>query len=151
MKKIIIVFAFLAFSCDEGTEYRVDTRLAQYVENFFNEADSRGFHLRRDNLIMVSVPGLRHSLPDYGEVLALCGTDPKTGQITIQIDEEHLLSGDSLCIESTVFHEMGHGFLGRRDVSIGYTIMNGRQYGCFNRRVSERDSLINELFANQGK
>jgi len=155
MKKTKIIFAIAAivlFGCEESTEYRVDHRVSPYVENFFSEGEKRGYVFKRDNLIIVvqkgvgdvnKYDGLRHQ--------AYCHKDPETGQVTIRIDEDYVES-ESVTIECTIFHELGHGLLNRTH-GVGVlvpSIMKGHYWTNYFYR-DMKDELINELFENKGK
>ncbi len=148
---IIFVIATILFGCKESTEYRVDPRVNQYVENFFMEGEKRGHFFSRNNLIIEVIPGvgevnkwdgLRHQ--------AYCRVDPETGQILIKIDEQYVDSKNP-SVECTVFHELGHGILKRSHKGNGTapSIMKG-QYWTSGYPLFIRDELIDELFANKG-
>ncbi len=155
MKKTTIIFAIAAIilcGCEKSTEYRVDSRVNQHVENFFSEGEKRGYFFKRDNLVIIVQKGVG-DVNKYDGVRhqAYCKTDPETGQVTIRIDEDYVQS-ESPSVECTVFHELGHGLL-RRTHGVGIlvpSIMKGHYWvNDFYRDMKER--LIDELFENKGK
>lgn len=155
MKKTTIIFAIAAivlFGCEESTEYRIDSRVNQYVENFFSEGEKRGHVFKRDNLIIIVQKGVGDVNKNDGlRHQAYCKTDPETGQVTIRIDEDYVES-EHPSIECTVFHELGHGLL-KRSHGIGVitpSLMKGNYWtDVFYRDMKEE--LIDELFENKGK
>lgn len=144
---IIFVIATILFGCEESTEYRVDPRVNQYVENFFIEGEKRGHFFSRNNLIIEVIPGVG-KVNEYDGLrhMAYCHVDPKTGQIKIRIDEQYV-NNNGTRVECTVFHELGHGLL-KRSHSGFPSIMTGQYWTS--QQVHTKDELIDELFANKG-
>ena len=110
----IFVVGISFFSCKDRNEYRVGSEFEPYVIRFENEAKLRGdtFHLRSRGLIVEfgdledKVAGLCH----YGR------------PIRIEIDRNYWeevgkFGGADLVREELLFHEMGHGLLGRKHLN----------------------------------
>lgn len=148
MRLIFVLTFFLLTSC--SVEFIVDSRLSTYVNSFYYEANKRDKSLQRDNLVI----GIKNGIEkEYGAIaITKTPTAFSDKQIYVWIDEDWFLSqNDTLCIETTVYHELGHALLDRDHSNQNISLMNvANTYGCYRFfRVGDpldRDSLLDELF-----
>ncbi len=142
----ILLSALLLSSCSlfTDTEYRIHAEIQPFVDEFYQEAHKRGKNPQSSNLIFIIQKDL---LKDTGGLGATktekggWGADP---QIRCYIDEDYFYSADSLCVKSTVFHELGHALL-KRTHNNTWSIMNSG-VKCFGRKEENEKLLIDELF-----
>lgn len=146
-------------SCNQfnSTEYQVAPELKNFVDNFFYEAQIRGVNLPKNNLII----RLKSGLKSDGKIVNGLTTwqtglngDP---QVYTWINEEYFNDNNNsyslFCLESTVFHELGHGVLKIIPHDNGFSIMNPA-IRCFLQRhtpsdsSSSREILLNTLFGH---
>ncbi|MBP1676960.1 MAG: hypothetical protein H6Q20_1519 [Bacteroidetes bacterium] len=157
-KKIIyILLPFVlvnSFSCKDGDEYRVDDEFALYVARFEEEALKRGMNLN------LKSSGLIMEFADLDDDKAgLCHYE---NPIRIEIDREYWKNtsgraSTDFMREDLIFHELGHGILGRKHINTtlangdwksmmcGGTKVDNRPWNI-NYRGFRREYYINELF-----
>lgn len=132
---IIIFVSVSFFSCQDWNEYRVKSDFEPYVVRFEMEAKQRGedFHLRERGLIIEfgdldnGVAGLCH----YGK------------PIRIEIDRAYWnemgkYGGADLIREELIFHEMGHGILGRKHLNTTLSNDEWKSIMCGGNKVEDR-------------
>lgn len=155
MKKIIFLIILVSFSCKEYSPvYNVDPELKPFVDSFFHEGEIRGVFLPNDNLIMIfSSDSLINGMPYNGYTKYETGynADP---QIRSYINFAYFKANNNpysrLCLESTIFHELGHGILKRQHTNTS-SIMN-TSIRCYLQKhavtdsSSQREQLLDELF-----
>jgi hypothetical protein len=128
-----------------GTDYLIDSRLQPYLNTFYSEAEKQGRTFDRDNLVL----RIRKDLP-YERGGQCIEKDRITGpdQIIIEIDQEFFDTSSPTLIESVVFHELGHGLLGRSHVTrVSFMHPAGLYFGQISPQgLPIRQDLINELF-----
>lgn len=137
---IILATLLTFFSCKDRDEYRVNSDFEPYVIRFEQEAKLRGdtLNLRKRGLIVEfgnlkdNVAGLCH----YGN------------PIRIEIDREYWermgkYAGAEQVREELIFHEMGHGILGRKHLNS--TLSNGewKSIMCGGDKIDERSWNVN--------
>lgn len=145
---IVMLAAVLLFSCSEedATRYSIDAELAPYVDSFYAEAAKYGKSFPKENLIVILKKGIPVTARTIRQVNSRDGN-----QVTIEMNEEYFRAnqtgGISPCIESVMFHEMGHAKL-RREHTNTYSIMNTiTGESCYmNEHPNAREVLIEELF-----
>jgi len=99
------------FSCKDRDEYSINSAFTTYIQKFENEALTRGkaFNLKKSGLIV--------EFADLDENTAgLCHYE---NPIRIEIDKTYWndisgTAGADLMKENLIFHELGHGLLGRK-------------------------------------
>ncbi len=144
-----LILLFLS-SCNDKYDYYVQPELQYYINSFYAEAAKRGISVERENLILRIENGLRYidsAITKDRPYAALSGTSRK-GQVTIRIDKQYFETADTLCIERTVFHELGHTYFCLRHQFIGKSVMNISKYYCYDYNLELRDSMITELFTH---
>lgn len=152
------LFVFILFGCTltDVVHFDIDPSLKVYVNNFYNQAEKRGFIFQKDNLA-VELGNLQNGKDGaYGMTYG-------PGDI-IKIDREfandqithfNLPNGikDSThfyFLEYVVFHELGHAVLARKhlDVEGNMTIMTSDNWylGNYQSIMTDRKKMIDELF-----
>lgn len=151
---IVLLFTFVQFSCKDYDEYHVDNEFAKYVQRFVVEGEKRGrsFNFEESGLII--------EFADLEENTAgLCHYE---NPIRIEIDSIYWRNigksaGVELLKEDIIFHEMGHGILGRRhlntvlengdwkSIMCGGDKVDGRSWNI-NYHGQRRDYYLDELF-----
>ena len=122
---ITILLLALFFSCRQELplRYEIPQMASQQVDDFFNEAETRGFQFEKENLVVILSDSAIVQSGNY-----LCGNSfgPLTGDI------QHMVSIDTQCLawrynalsrEILIFHELGHIFLERNHLEV--TLPNG--------------------------
>jgi len=106
----ILILILLVSACSDIHEYRVEEEFTKYVQRFEMEAAKRGkdFDLQNTGLIVEFA-----DLKD--EQAGLCHYEKP---IRIEIDRAYwkaisATAGADLMKENLLFHELGHGMLGR--------------------------------------
>jgi len=152
----IYLFLFLVLfnSCTDSHKYSIDPAFSDYLQRFENEAASRGRQLdpKSSGLII-----------EFG---ALANNDAGLTHyetpIRIQIDKTYwdditLSANADLMKENLIFHELGHGLLGRdhlnttlengdwKSIMCGGTTVNNRPWNV-NYRGVRRNYYVDELF-----
>lgn len=146
---ILVMIIFSIDSCkDDVFQYRIQPELQSYMNSFYREANKRGIQVPKANLILEVVDGLRNQPQTPIGVTQVLNN----GQVTIKIDKQHFDNADTLCIEKTVFHELGHGYFCRKNHIRGISYMDVINadlacYGVTKYRPALRDSMLNELFS----
>jgi hypothetical protein len=156
----------LIFACQKQSVvpaiYKVDKDLEVYVKSFIDEAKKRGIEIKAENLIM-----------EFGVASSeICGQFTQAasnGQRTIVIRNESSCwkNAPNENREALVFHELGHGLLGRLhrdDLLLNgavASIMNSQSSGAYEpcgydisgdnngsncNKTSRRSYYIDELF-----
>jgi hypothetical protein len=133
--------AFVFFtSCKDPDEYRVDASFAEYLQRFENEGAIRGksFDLKNRGLI-IEFATLKNNL---------AGLTHYENPIRIEIDKSYWNSisgsaGGDMMKEDLIFHELGHGLLGRKHLNT--TLGNGdwKSIMCGGDKVNNRPWNIN--------
>jgi hypothetical protein len=99
---------------NEPTVYNVDASLAKYVDKFFQEANTRGITISKENLIVK--PAINTS--DFTDICGKCTQNSKFPELqrTVEINMasspcwKNISENDK---EALVFHELGHCLLNR--------------------------------------
>jgi hypothetical protein len=135
-----LISVFGLFSCNDPDEYTVDSEFAVYLERFQTEAakNNKTFDLQATGLIIEfaklknNIAGLTHY------------EDP----IRIEIDKNYWAeisntAGADLMKENLIFHELGHGLLGREHLNT--TLENGewKSIMCGGDKINDRSWNIN--------
>ena len=136
----ILILILLVSACNDIHEYRVEEEFTEYVQRFELEAAKRGkdFDLQNTGLIVEFA-----DLKD--EQAGLCHYEKP---IRIEIDKAYwksisATSGADLMKEDLLFHELGHGILGRGHLNS--TLENGdwKSMMCGGEKVNDRPWNIN--------
>ncbi len=150
----ILLITLIVTSCGDPNEYRVEPVFAEYVQRFELEAAKRGkdYKLQTEGLIIEFA-----KLKD--EQAGLCHYE---NPIRIEVDSVYwkkisAVAGSDMMKEDLIFHEMGHGILGRKHLNTtlengdwksmmcGGTKVDNRPWNINYRRM-RRDYYVNELF-----
>ncbi len=151
---LILFITFIVSSCGDPNEYRVEPEFTQYVQRFESEAAKRGknFKLQTEGLI-IEFAKLKN------DQAGLCHYEHP---IRIEVDSLYwkkisAVAGADMMKEDLIFHEMGHGILGRKHLNT--TLENGdwKSMMCggdkvdnrpwnINYRRMRRDYYVDELF-----
>lgn len=152
---VLLCSGILFFSsCKNSKEYNVDSAFADYLQRFENEGASRGhmFNPQATGLII-----------EFGNLSNNdAGLTHYETPIRIQIDKTYWdalagTAGEDLMKEDLIFHELGHGLLGRdhinttlangdwKSIMCGGTMVNNRAWNI-NYRGIRRKYYIDELF-----
>jgi len=131
---------FTLESCKDPNEYKVDNTFAVYVQRFENEALTRGrtFDLKTNGLI-VEFADLKN------DEAGLCHfEDP----IRIEIDKTYWndiskTNGADMMKEDLLFHELGHGLLGRKHLNTTLENDDWKSIMCGGDKVDDRPWNIN--------
>ena len=127
--KIIKPFFFLCFlliSCDR--DYLIDSRLNDYVQDFYKEGQKRGHHFSKDNLVIKLRSGMDEDFQN-----GLCIEQDRyfgDDQIVVYINDRLYNAGDTVCLRLTIFHELGHALLNRDHLDGEASIMNSSDALC---------------------
>lgn len=140
--RLTIAIFLLLISCSDGYyQYSIDPPLTKYVDSFYSEAKLRGVILQKDNLIiqlsyLEGSNGLtKYSINKSGKV---------TSQIFVWINIDYFYHGGENCVESTIFHELGHALLLRHHCDcVSYMNINDDNR-CYSKY--SREELLNEMF-----
>lgn len=147
---IVLIFS----SCKDSDEYRVDSEFDDYLQRFLTLSSSHGhnFDVHKTGLII-----------EFGNLSNnTAGLTHFENPIRIQIDRTYWTEISSsanadLIKEELIFHELGHGLLGRdhlnttlengdwKSVMCGGTKVNNRPWNI-NYKGERRTYYINELF-----
>lgn len=127
-------------SCKDPNEYRIDPEFTDYLQRFENEAGTRGrsFDLTKTGLII-----------EFGTLESgTAGLTHYEDPIRIQIDKTYWnaissSAGADMMKEDLIFHELGHGLLGRKHLNT--TLENGewKSIMCGGTKVNNRPWNIN--------
>lgn len=135
----VIMFVFL-ISCGDPHEYNVNPIFSQYVQQFEIEAAKRGkdYKLQTEGLI-IEFAKLKN------DQAGLCHYEKP---IRIEVDSVYwkkisVVAGAEYMKENLIFHEMGHGILGRKHLNT--TLENGdwKSMMCGGNKVDNRPWNIN--------
>lgn len=137
---IIPVVMILFNSCKDPHEYRVDSQFTDYLQRFETEAASRGhfYNVQKDGLIIefANLTNNRVGLTHFET------------PIRIEVDKTYWsevsqTSGADMMKEGLLFHELGHGLLGRQHLND--TLVNGdwKSIMCGGTKVRNRSWNIN--------
>lgn len=137
---LLLVVTFGLVSCKNSDEHKVDAKFTEYVQRFQDEATKHG-----KNLDIVN-GGLIVEFADLKDgVAGLCHYEKP---IRIEIDRTYWDAIDKfadadLMKEDLLFHELGHGFLGRKHLNS--TLENGdwKSIMCGGDKVNDRSWNIN--------
>jgi len=136
----VLFIAIFASSCGDPHEYRVETEFAEYVRRFELEATKRGkdYKLQTEGLI-IEFAKLKN------DQAGLCHYE---NPIRIEVDSIYwkkisAVAGADMMKEDLIFHEMGHGILGRKHLNT--TLENGdwKSMMCGGDKVDNRPWNIN--------
>jgi hypothetical protein len=141
---IRLLFILTLFSC--STNYIVDDRLKPYVDSFYLEGAKRGKTFSKDNLV-ATIGDTRGGLAEVRIDKNFFGD----GQIYLYVDQKYWDKNNAFeCVESVVFHELGHAVLDRGHSDQGMSLMNSMNiFHCYkmsSELESLREQLIDELF-----
>jgi len=137
---LLFIPIFLSISCKDTNEYRVNDEFTPYVQKFIDEAALRGktYDFEKTGLI-IEFANLDN------DVAGLCHyEDP----IRIQIDKDYWnalqgTEGEELMKEDLIFHEMGHGILGRKHINDILENGDWKSIMCGGDKVDDRPWNIN--------
>lgn len=149
MRYLIFIFLLCLISCYD-IEWSIDSRLSNHVNSFYIEASKRNVNIKKDNLVVGIKSGIKS---EYGAIaITKKPTRFSDKQIYVWVDEDwYNEQTDELCIETTVYHELGHALLNRDHSNQNISLMNvANTYGCYRWfRIGDpidRDNLLDELF-----
>jgi len=136
-----VVLLILVFtSCKDSHEYSVDSAFTAYLQRFEDEAATRGrtFDPKSSGLII-----------EFGDLSGdVAGLTHYEKPVRIQIDKTYWdaisnNAGADLMKEDLLFHELGHGLLGRQHLNT--TLENGdwKSIMCGGNKVNDRAWNIN--------
>ena len=138
---ILLIFIISGFAaCKDTNEYRVESSFTVYLQRFENQALARGknFDLSEDGLII--------EFADLKDNTA--GLTHYENPVRIEIDRTYWndiskSAGADLMKEDLIFHELGHGLLGRKHLNT--TLKNGdwKSIMCGGDKVDNRPWNIN--------
>ena len=134
MRHLIIIL--LIFSCiPDDYENFIQPELQEYYNNFLIEAENRNIQLPDKSVLMYI-----DDIPGYNGL-----TYKRKNSIKIIISKEAMSysKGYDYRIESTIFHELGHGFLNREHVEENSIMNINRDKSVY---LENREFYINELF-----
>jgi len=148
---ILIAFAFFfSLSCSDSTEYAVETEFDEYLQRFLAEAAKRGktFNLQASGIIM--------RFADLeGNIGGKCYHEKP---VRIEFDRKYWkyisrTAYPDAAKESIVFHELGHGLLGREHRNERFSNGEMKSLMCesgyfVNFFGIRREYYIKELFAS---
>jgi len=137
---LYISVAFLFLSCKDNHTYRVDSAFTSYLYTFQSEAAKRGqvFNFQQEGLIM--------EFADLtGDRAGLCHFEKP---IRIEIDQTYWndiskYAGAEYMKEDVIFHELGHGFLGREHLNDVLENGDWKSMMCGGEKVDNRPWNIN--------
>lgn len=142
-KKKIFFFLFficLFYSCEDDNEYRVDSEFLPYLTRFEIEAGKRGknFNFQRDGII-IEFAKLKEST---------AGLTYKEHPVRIQIDKKYWedissSAGADIMKENLLFHELGHGILGRKHLNTVLENGDWKSIMCGGEKIDNRSWNIN--------
>ena len=141
LRSLILLFVVLIhYACADIHEYRVDDEFLPYIDRFEHEAQKHGRQINFENT------GLIVEFADLKDNQAgLCYAEKP---IRIEIDRAYWAAiattqGADLMRENLLFHELGHGVLGREHLNS--TLSNGdwKSMMCGGDRVDNRPWNIN--------
>lgn len=142
--KYIILISLILFSC-ESYNYSVQPELKPYVDSFYQEAEKRGVKVQKDNLIIRISNDTKGNL---GLTKYSSNGPQVTSQIYVNIKEDYFNKNSVQCIESVVFHELGHALLLRSHCDCTGSFMNveTERHTCYPANTTSRELLLDELF-----
>ena len=137
---ILLIIVLIQYACSDIHEYRVDNEFVLYIDRFEREAQKHGRQINFEKT------GLIVEFADLKDNQAgLCYAEKP---IRIEIDREYWAAitnsqGADLMKENLLFHELGHGVLGREHLNS--TLSNGdwKSMMCGGDRVDNRPWNIN--------
>ena len=135
------LFALIIFaSCNDPHEYRIDPAFTDYLQRFENEGAARGTNLtpQTSGLIMEFA-----TLKD-----STAGLTHYETPIRIEIDKTYWnaiskSAGADLMKEDLIFHELGHGLLGRAHLNTTLPNNDWKSIMCGGNKVNNRPWNIN--------
>lgn len=141
---VCLLFAAACTEFDVHPEYRVETPLRPYADQFFKEAAARGVHLKKENLVVI----LRDRLINEEGTFGL--SFKEGSQRVVFIDRDYFNTYENSeypeRIEFMVFHEFGHAILGLPHIDLPNSIMSAKECALCGQYLKNRDELLNELF-----
>ncbi len=136
----VLLFILVFTSCKDSHEYSVDSAFTEYLQRFEDEAATRGrtFDPKSSGLII-----------EFGDLSGdVAGLTHYEKPIRIQIDKTYWdaiskTAGADMMKEDLLFHELGHGLLGREHLNT--TLENGdwKSIMCGGDKVNDRAWNIN--------
>ena len=137
---LALLFLVLLNSCKDPKEYRIDPSFTDYLQRFETEAASRGHNFDpQTNGLIIEFANLTNST---------AGLTHYETPIRIEIDKAYWAditgkAGDDMMKEDLLFHELGHGLLGRSHLNT--TLENGdwKSIMCGGTKVGDRPWNIN--------
>lgn len=137
MKKIIVIFLVLLFSCEEKQNiYIVDSDLSIYVDAFFQQASIHGIEISKENLVV------RKSV-NVSPKLGLFSISD--GQRVVEINAYSVNDLNNDYVEAIVFHELGHALLNKPHQDDVKSLMNTNP--CLKCYADEKKLYIDQLFS----
>lgn len=141
----------MLFPFDQTIEYRIDPLLQPYLNEFYKQAEQRGFQYNDQyNLIMIAQDANTGRFVDQDNPkVLLSGLSIMNGdQRIVYIDKQMFeFADDTATIEAVVFHELGHALIRRKHCNC-YSIMNNDVVFDLKGYKNNRDILLDELFNN---
>ena len=137
---ITIISLFTFYSCKDPKEYRINPKFSDYLQRFENEAAARGHNFAPQTTgLIIEFANLSNST---------AGLTHYETPIRIEIDRTYwstidTTAGADLMKEDLLFHELGHGLLGRSHLNT--TLDNGdwKSIMCGGTKVGDRSWNIN--------
>lgn len=137
MKKIIVIFLVLLFSCEEKQNiYIVDSDLSIYVDAFFQQASIHGIEISKENLVV------RKSVSISPKLGLFSISD---GQRVVEINAYSVNDLNNDYVEAIVFHELGHALLNKPHQDDVKSLMNTNP--CLKCYADEKKLYIDQLFS----
>lgn len=135
----LLVILFFS-SCKDSHEYSVDSAFSDYLQRFENEGALRGhtFDLKSTGLII-----------EFGNLAdSVAGLTHYETPIRIQIDKTYWnaisnTAGADMMKEDLIFHELGHGLLGRKHLNTTLENDDWKTIMCGGDKVNNRSWNIN--------
>lgn len=141
LRTICVVISILILSsCTVSHEYNIDPAFSDYLQRFENEGGARGhtFNPTRNGLII-----------EFGNLTdSAAGLTHYETPIRIQIDRTYWdaiskTAGADMMKEDLLFHELGHGLLGRKHLNSTLTNDDWKSIMCGGTKVNNRAWNIN--------
>lgn len=137
MKKIIVIFLVLLFSCEEKQNiYIVDSDLSIYVDAFFQQASIHGVEISKENLVVRKSVNISPKLGLFSI---------SDGQRVVEINAYAVNDFNNDYVEAIVFHELGHALLNKPHQDDVKSLMNTNL--CLKCYADEKKLYIDQLFS----
>lgn len=135
-----LLTVFLVSSCKDPKEYKIDPAFTDYLQRFENEGSARGHNLNPQST------GLIMEFATLSDGTA--GLTHYETPIRIEIDKTYWnnitnSAGADLMKEDLIFHELGHGLLGRDHLNTTLKNDDWKSIMCGGTKVKDRPWNIN--------